>query len=631
MTTQSVSYTSTCQINCGGLPADVILCVPAAKVESSICPPGNPNDPEVLQAYSRSYIEATLIAINVTPLGCSGAQSFKHVFTYDDEQLRPANMLGAGDITGVLCKNCMVQYVNDKAGDETYIRTDDESNQFFVSQHGCEYPILGGACSYVSVVDFGAVPDGVTDSTEAFQAALDTGQSVCVPEGVFRVSQISINTVGQNLVGAGLTSIIKALDPAVDMILFGAEYVSIYDLMLYGIAANAATTGHAISSLSNVSSRFSLIERVGVLSDDPALGFNNGVLFGVTADGGNIISCDIERLQGSSSGRGTAIEFNCPGISVIGNKLLNNSGPGRGRHGILAQSIAPNNASLGIIDGNDVVFFDYDGIIQISQGTDPPCFGTKIVSNNILQCCAVQDTSSAGINIVGHSQGALVDANVVLQSAANGILVDGTGVTDSIDTTISNNVVEFSRFWGITVISSSNLKISDNFVHESSAIGSGLYSNIELRTDGVTACDQTLVEGNMSFGVTTARAAFEINPAVPKATNTKIIANYFPQCFTGQIILTGAIASIDGRLQNSSIYDPPNIANNASFSAAFSVPGAAVGDICGVTHTEDLTGMTLFGFVDSTDSVTVVFTNNSGGAKDVGSGTLNIDVWKRDL
>lgn len=62
---------------------------------------------------------------------------------------------------------------------------------------------------YVSVKDFGAVSDGVdpatgTDNAVAFQAAIDTGKTVFVPKGNYRLSTVTISTTGQRIIGEGM-------------------------------------------------------------------------------------------------------------------------------------------------------------------------------------------------------------------------------------------------------------------------------------------------------------------------------------------------------------------------------------------------------------------------------------------
>jgi len=54
----------------------------------------------------------------------------------------------------------------------------------------------------VSVKDFGAVGDGVTDDTAAIQAAIDAGGNIFIPSGVYKVSQLTLKT-GVYISGAG--------------------------------------------------------------------------------------------------------------------------------------------------------------------------------------------------------------------------------------------------------------------------------------------------------------------------------------------------------------------------------------------------------------------------------------------
>lgn len=56
----------------------------------------------------------------------------------------------------------------------------------------------------VNVKDFGAVGDGVTDDTEAIQAAIDSGKNVFIPMGVYLCGrELELKTKGQVITGAG--------------------------------------------------------------------------------------------------------------------------------------------------------------------------------------------------------------------------------------------------------------------------------------------------------------------------------------------------------------------------------------------------------------------------------------------
>lgn len=57
----------------------------------------------------------------------------------------------------------------------------------------------------INVKDFGAKGDGITDDTEAIQAALDSGKTVFIPCGVYVISdELEIVTQGQRILGSGM-------------------------------------------------------------------------------------------------------------------------------------------------------------------------------------------------------------------------------------------------------------------------------------------------------------------------------------------------------------------------------------------------------------------------------------------
>jgi len=61
----------------------------------------------------------------------------------------------------------------------------------------------------VSVKDFGAVGDGVTDDTVAIQAAINTGKSVVFPEAIYLANNLTQSTNNQTFVGIGRPTIKK--------------------------------------------------------------------------------------------------------------------------------------------------------------------------------------------------------------------------------------------------------------------------------------------------------------------------------------------------------------------------------------------------------------------------------------
>lgn len=62
---------------------------------------------------------------------------------------------------------------------------------------------------YVSVKDFGAVGDGVTDDTAAIQAAINTGKPVEFPAGSYRCANLTQSTNFQRFFGTGQATLVK--------------------------------------------------------------------------------------------------------------------------------------------------------------------------------------------------------------------------------------------------------------------------------------------------------------------------------------------------------------------------------------------------------------------------------------
>jgi hypothetical protein len=79
----------------------------------------------------------------------------------------------------------------------------------------------------------------------------------------------------------------------------------------------------------------------------------------------------------------------------------------------------------------------------------------------------------------------------------------------------------------------------------------------------------------------------------------------------------------------SATYDPPSIANAASaFPPAIIVTGAALGDTVLASFSVSLVGLQVSAYVSAVDQVQAVFSNLSGGAIDLASGTLTVTVFK---
>lgn len=74
--------------------------------------------------------------------------------------------------------------------------------------------------------------------------------------------------------------------------------------------------------------------------------------------------------------------------------------------------------------------------------------------------------------------------------------------------------------------------------------------------------------------------------------------------------------------RGSVVYDPPNLADGAGVTTTVTVTGATLGDIAEASFSLDTQGITVTAWVSAANTVSVRFQNETGGAIDLGSGTL---------
>ena len=93
---------------------------------------------------------------------------------------------------------------------------------------------------------------------------------------------------------------------------------------------------------------------------------------------------------------------------------------------------------------------------------------------------------------------------------------------------------------------------------------------------------------------------------------------------------TAAFATVQATklLTGSTAYDPVNIVDGGGATATVTVTGAALGDFAQYSCTQDVQNMTVTAWVSSSNTVSVRFQNESGGALDIDCGTLAVRVIK---
>lgn len=89
--------------------------------------------------------------------------------------------------------------------------------------------------------------------------------------------------------------------------------------------------------------------------------------------------------------------------------------------------------------------------------------------------------------------------------------------------------------------------------------------------------------------------------------------------------LQTSVAALQG-LSGSATYDPANLPDGTGVTTTVTVIGAALGNLAEVAFSLDLQGILLTAWVSSANTVSVRFQNESGGAVNLGSGTLTARV-----
>ena len=85
----------------------------------------------------------------------------------------------------------------------------------------------------------------------------------------------------------------------------------------------------------------------------------------------------------------------------------------------------------------------------------------------------------------------------------------------------------------------------------------------------------------------------------------------------------------DDHLKGTATWDPGSIADGDEEAKTVAVNTAALGDMAIASFSLDVTDLTLDAQVTAADTVTCVLSNNTGGAIDLGEGTVSVRVFKK--
>lgn len=382
--------------------------------------------------------------------------------------------------------------------------------------------------NWYNVINYGADPTGVSDSTAAIQSALDAAFSagagtVYLPKGVYRTTAILLAKSKVRVQGAGMGVTIIRPDNVItgDNSAYavlgarGATNVEFYDLTVDQATNSNANNGIALFPTVTAGDAMSgppcvdcIIQRCEVLQYDNHIGGGTSTGYGIwnrRARGTHILDC---RVDGGNSSNFTAstqegIEiFGGENVLVSGNTVKN-----IGNNGIFVQSTADspetgsrririiNNDVRGCASGIQLTFLTYGSstFTALNSGGDLllTLSGVHVSDNQVVQ------VSSSGALPTGVS--ASTDYYVVEQSGATCKLATtkgGTPITYTDSGTGTHTMHRLQRIDGCTVhgntltdnyetgitayqgvnpsnatdLAGRNIKISDNIVTTNNAL-----------------------------------------------------------------------------------------------------------------------------------------------------------------
>lgn len=474
----------------------------------------------------------------------------------------------------------------------------------------------------VNVKWFGAKGNGVTDDTNALQKAIDSDISVYLPEGLFLISFGLNISKSIDFYGAGKNSVIFTNLNSFSLLFISSDNIKIYNLSFVGGADNENSSQFAIvTDTSGVKNLKICNCYFGLSLSGKSL--NNGIKIDDNTTDVKITDNFFENLIGIVSGTGYGVLCGDVSHIIVSNNTFSAS-EGRGRHGVYLSAGSSNS----IVSNNFIKDFSLAGITVYSQGAQPYCKDI-LINGNYVENCSIGSVSDDGaISIFARCENITISNNIVLNSGANGVSINGISAYPIYNFSIKNNTIKNSGRIGIDIIATSKVDIVGNTIIESSLIEPGVHSNIRLASSGYEISN-FLISGNRSEGHLYSRSPFQINQTVPLPENINIKGNLFENGVLTGSEINNAVVIVDGKISKIIPYTFPELSDLTSHSINFTVESATINDAVSIGFNKNIDGCQLSGYILNDNEVIITLSNLSGGTKSIPSGNLNITIIKQ--
>jgi hypothetical protein len=400
-----------------------------------------------------------------------------------------------------------------------------DKNKSMVIYSPVGYGIIPGASSNsVSIRDFGAIGDGVTDDAVAIQSALSTGKSVFVPDGVFFFgSPISFTADGQSLFGNGNNSVLKhrgTLTSGPSWISVNAkDDVSIFNLQIDGgTGATAANPGIWVeggsSNFTVDGCLFKGGNQVVYLSTCSNVKVVNNTFdatyYGVIQRNGFVSSHVLVDGNTCFNSFRDFVEANCTSIAPSENWIVSNNTYDTNQSYPTAVTegrfVGITSVRGVVITGNTVKKVAGDAAIHLED-----TLGNTVISSNIFDNCLVSGGNNGYLFLLNSAENTVVSDNIFLRtdaalSAVYALSVDSDNYSNSL--VITGNLVQGVASGGnlsgfnlsFQNTTSSTTCVGNSFVDVNVGILAGNTYNANISSNSFVRCATGISSGAFTLG-----------------------------------------------------------------------------------------------------------------------------------
>lgn len=506
-------------------------------------------------------------------------------------------------------------------------------------------------CTCVSVYQYGAKGDGLTDDTISIQNAIDAvgslgGGVVCIPQGTFPITNLVMDSPNVKLLGEGFgISILKKITSGnnteailitasncfcVDFTILGTS-PSYHILNEYGIWARRPNpvAGAKLENLFIEGVEVSNIGGTGILCDN--INYPKIVNCKIHDNGYSGIgfrSCDfgaanfntiydiVPDLLATSYG----IYFMQNGFG--GDKTTTGWAEGNKISGVAGEAVSVQGCDSIIVADNNI-YMCTKGVQILADTVNSFVSNYCIVTNNTITAASFGAPLDNGITYKGkdantRATGGCISGNTLLYQGNIALTTGAIYFTFTEGLTVTGNTLNDSFTVAIFID-----KTNVNFT----VVGNTV--NFIRNTTNIANCAGVYVKdtGNVGLISTNFINGTDPTPGPGAYCIALIVASPFVHFGRNRLSTTATqwLNAVNGgagvELTGSNNLTPGNILAGATYTNTISVTGAALGDAAQVTASYDLGGLTLTAYVNVADTVNFVIYNSTANPVNLGAGT----------